>query len=657
MSEWLELIAQDWAPTHGRLAGAARTALAAVIGVYWMMAFRTPGLAPGLFLIFLISYDGPYLTIRNSLTSLTYQFVGACLAVGYIAVTDNSPLARCIAVMVFSFLAAFLSCASPRPALGLNLGIFSLSTIQFFDWHLPADTLVKYSFWPVATGGLAMACKIAVEYALTKRDPLAAAQKELEARLAALAKLFELLSHDDRGRAFAQTVTQIKQYAVHGQTKLVSLLREIQFHPHSSARAPSLMLAPRIARLLDLSTALTQHDLNLSTSQKLVCANLAQVLRNLPSGAESSVQLPDSGEDEQDPLARVSQQVHAMLAADKIDAHTFGQPIRLARPLRDYWLRYDAWTNPTYISFAAKISLCATLCYILYNVLDWRGASTAELTILIAGLASSGATNRKMLLRIIGATLGGVVLGLGCVVFVFPRTASSLPFFAAIGAVTFLCAWGARGAHFAYVGMQMAYSFYLVAFGSFHATTDLKAPCDRVMGILLALLVMWLVLHPLRGERAVDRMRYDLARLIRLTAEMIPSADRRTQPRLGLLREEAATAMVDLRAQAESIPFDLGASLAQERAQSEQILRCSETVNDLFFDIVNARSADSAAHAESYWKPLADSLRTLANGVEASTTATNQATIFVDWHDAIHSNIATHWQQTVEACRRVMNFA
>lgn len=79
----------------------------------------------------------------------------------------------------------------------------------------------------------------------------------------------------------------------------------------------------------------------------------------------------------------------------------------LSEKARGPWFKPDAWTNPEYRHYASKLSLCATLCYVIYNALDWPGISTATLTVLVAGLSTTGVTNQKMLFRIAGALIGG----------------------------------------------------------------------------------------------------------------------------------------------------------------------------------------------------------------------------------------------------------
>jgi len=632
MREILELIGKDLAPTHGRAAGAARTAMAALIASFILIGFRAPACAAGIFLIFLISYDGPYLTIQNGLRALCYQTAGVCMVLLLIIASDNAPIVRCFGIFAFTFLAAFLSVASPRRTLGLNLGVFTLGTLQLFDAHVNANDTVKLALWPVATGALAVACKIVIEYALTKRDASAALDKEIDARIAAISELLSA-GADSRKTAARKTIA----LATYGQTKIVSLLEELQYNGSIKGERRSLLLAPYVSQLLDLASLYAQRNEPVTKTREARRQCVLNALSMLQSRNFTGLSAiaHDADDDEQDPLTRMLWQLRSIGDSCRMDAMA-GEEASTPELMRRHqpWLRKDAFANPRYTSYAMKLGFCATICYVAYNVMNWPGASTAMQTILIAGLASSGASNHKMLLRVAGATLGGVVLGLGCVIFIFPLADDAALYFAAIAIVTYLCAWTARGARLGYVGMQMAFSFYLVVFESFSTPTLLTPARDRVLGILMSLLVMWLVLHPLRYERSSERMRYCLTRLLQMTAAMIPLVHKGSIRRLGALRAEAAAMVVEMRAQAEMIPFEIAAGRAAEQATSELTLRASERLNQLYFEIINARLRNDEpirkADTEDGWLALQRSLTALAALVDKHEGETSLDAAFAD---------------------------
>ncbi|HEX7382276.1 MAG TPA: FUSC family protein [Nevskiaceae bacterium] len=83
----------------------------------------------------------------------------------------------------------------------------------------------------------------------------------------------------------------------------------------------------------------------------------------------------------------------------------------------------DARTNPGYVQFALKTLLARMLAYPFYTASDWVGLKTVMTTCLIVAQPSLDAFNRKMHLRILGASLGGAI-ALLMTVFVVPHLES-----------------------------------------------------------------------------------------------------------------------------------------------------------------------------------------------------------------------------------------
>jgi multidrug resistance protein MdtO len=309
-------------------------------------------------------------------------------------------------------------------------------------------------------------------------------------------------------------------------------------------------------------------------------------------------------------IRQIEQLLYTMEAishADQLQPH---ERLLKALPQREKrpWFRPGAWSNPEYLTYATKLSLCATICYVIYNSLAWPGASTATLTVLVAGVTSSGATNQKMLFRILGATIGGILFGIGCIVFVYPFADSALPFLISVALVSFIGAWIARSAHMSYVGLQIVFSFYLVAFqeystpigGSagqgqlmskvhgFGAPLQMTPARDRLMGVLIALVVMWVIFHQLHPKRVVDRMRLGLARLLRMEADLLSLIRSRETGRVTALREDVLALVLEVRGLAEAIPYELDQHVERDTEISEEIQHALTSTEGLF---LHARAA------------------------------------------------------------------
>ncbi len=623
--EWLTKVYQELAPAHGRFEGALRTAFAATLATYVLLVLQTPLIAPGVYLIYLVSYDVPYLTFKTSVLELFYQCVGVASSLMLIAVSGNDPMVRVLGVAGFTFLSAFLLRACTVRVAAMNLGIFPILTLSLWEMHLPAEQLVHLSMWPIATGAVAVSIKVAIEYIFSSRDPNHALQAEMKARLEALRQLFQGLAAGESGQELNQRVAQVSRYAFAGQGKMLSLLEEVSQRsiPEDSSQPIRPALITYIARLLDVSASFSRrHMANVDDSLRPRFQQIAAMLarfqtKNAEETSEAEGVKPDESAGE---LHEIEQLLYTMESISHAGHLQPNEKLLHALPAREKkpWLRPGAWSNPEYLTYATKLSLCATICYIIYNSLAWPGASTATLTVLVAGVTSSGATNQKMIFRLIGATIGGIIFGIGCTVFFYPFADTILPFLISVLVVSFIGAWTARSAHMGYVGLQIVFSFYLTAFQEYatpigasaghrhfiNAVHGFGAPLqmtqarDRLMGVLIALIVMWVIFHQLHPKRAVDRMRLGLARLLRMEADLLSLIRSRETGRVTALREDVLALVLEVRGLAEVIPFELDHHVGQDTAISEEIQHALTSTEGLFLHARAAWPREGAISAE-----------------------------------------------------------
>jgi multidrug resistance protein MdtO len=233
-------------------------------------------------------------------------------------------------------------------------------------------------------------------------------------------------------------------------------------------------------------------------------------------------------------------------------------------------------------AFGLKISLCATLCYIFYFAVDWPGISTSVTTVLIAGLSTTGAIKQKFAFRLLGALIGGLIFGLGCTALIFPEMDSVTSLTVLVALMTFASAWISAGRQFSYVGLQIIFSFYLVAFEDFHAPTELAPARDRLIGILVALVVMWFVFDQIWPVRTVTVMRRALASILRSEAEFfsaeleIPSHEELIQ-KTDVLRDHIGKTMAAIRSMNDVVEYEFGVDREKQMQTAETVLRAALT--------------------------------------------------------------------------------
>ena len=180
----------------------------------------------------------------------------------------------------------------------------------------------------------------------------------------------------------------------------------------------------------------------------------------------------------------------------------------------------DAFTNFEHIRYALSGCAAGMLCYILYVALAWPGLATSVTTCVLTALSSIGTSRQKQVLRIAGAVLGGFIFGLGAQIFILPYIDSITGFALMFAAVTAIAAWLATAStRLSYCGLQMALAFYFVHVNDFTIQTSLSIARDRVLGVLLGVLMMWLVFERFHRKKAADEMIETFTANLRLLAE------------------------------------------------------------------------------------------------------------------------------------------
>src|SRR5215467_6625258 len=165
----------------------------------------------------------------------------------------------------------------------------------------------------------------------------------------------------------------------------------------------------------------------------------------------------------------------------------------LDAPTSSFFTPACSITNVEAIGFALRSGLAATIAYVAYQGLAWPGLSTAPLTTLLVAQSSFGATARKSLLRLAGATLGGA-LGLLVIVVVMPNMDSLASLLIVVAPCMALAGWINSGSsRISYAGFQTALAFSLSALNDLGPTTNLEPARDRVIGVLLGIIIAGLV--------------------------------------------------------------------------------------------------------------------------------------------------------------------
>jgi multidrug resistance protein MdtO len=247
----------------------------------------------------------------------------------------------------------------------------------------------------------------------------------------------------------------------------------------------------------------------------------------------------------------------------------------------------DALVNPEHVQFALKGCLAASSCYVIYNAIFWPGINTAVTTCLLTALTTIGASRQKQVLRVTGAIAGGFLIGMGSQLFILPYLDSIAGFVVLFVLVTVLSSWfGTASPRLSYFGVQVALAFYLINLQEFAMQTSLSVARDRVVGILLGLLMMWLVFDRLWSAPAGVEMKKALGAILRLLAQLARepvSNDLRTAIERNYSLRETINAQLDkVRFLADGVLFEFGPSRARDLELRSYIRQWQPQLRALF---------------------------------------------------------------------------
>jgi multidrug resistance protein MdtO len=236
----------------------------------------------------------------------------------------------------------------------------------------------------------------------------------------------------------------------------------------------------------------------------------------------------------------------------------------------------DVFSNREHFRFALKGCLAASACYMLYNFIAWPGISTSVSTCLLTGLTTIGASRQKQVLRLTGALAGGVVIGMGSQIFVLPHIDSIAGFAVLFALVTAVASWIATSSpRLSYFGVQVAFAYYLINLQEFAFQTSLSIARDRVVGVFVGLVAMWLVFDRLWGRSAMVEMRRTFIVNLRLLAqfarEPLSNDLKVAAERSFSLRETINNSLDQVRSLADGVLFEFGPTRQQGLAMRDRL--------------------------------------------------------------------------------------
>jgi multidrug resistance protein MdtO len=565
--------------------------LASTMVMIITMTFKIPFGAYGAIYAFTISRESPQATLTAAKTAIvTFALSGSYILIGAVLFVGD-PLFRLLWIIGTLFLLFYALSATTNYFAANRFAYLVAITIALWDRHVPAGLQVEDTLWAIFSVMLASVLTVAFELIFAHLKPWDDLVQSIAERLVRVEEVLDDYSADRPMDENARK--EIIRQSMLGTSRLRRILQRTSYSPQYAERMAAVVALT--GRLVDLTANLTYLDVHLSVDEdrrrtRALANSIANIRTDLLNGKiPASIAMNEVDTVSSVPLLREIQRTVSQIS--EVFAHSPSlspnAPTQISTDTPWTLFVPDAFSNLEHIKFGLKGCFAASLCYITYNAVDWPGISTSVTTCLLTALTTIGSSRQKQVLRFAGALLGGVILGMGAQIFILPALDSIFGFTVLYVAVITLAAWIATaGPRLSYGGGQTAVAFCLINLQEFKFQTSLAVARDRVAGIFLGLIVMWIVFDQIWGAPAAVEMKRTFVSALRLLAEFMrePSSN---DPKVALersasLRETINKTFDKVRALADAVLFEFGSSRQPDLALRNRIVQWQPQLRMIF---------------------------------------------------------------------------
>lgn len=584
--EWLpEFLRQELAPYPGRWSLVARMIIAAVVSMIIIVTFRIPYGAIGVNCAFILSRENLLSTAKSGFYFLLAFAAWVVLMPIGARMFASIPLTHFLWEAATAFLCFFL--LKTLTYFPLATGVIVVATSTLAIWYLPgpAELNVELTLWQILATAIGALVTLLVEVVFRYFEPGDRIIEGITVRLQSIEQM--LGSYGDTASAQAAAARVIAQYAMTGTSMLRQQAARSDRPPVERLKMDALIAL--VGRSIDICAALSSLQ-----EAQAVPRERAQRLKVRVMMMREEIRTGGPYKDErwekqrdQEPGIFSDLEKTIDLMASVLETHTLAPSSAAtpeAPPARMRLFVSDAFSNLDYVRFALAGTAASMLCYVIYVGLNWPGISTAVTTCALTALSDIGSSRQKQLLRIIGASIGGFVFGVGSQILILPYIDSIVGLAILFACVTGMSAYVATSSpKLSYVGLQMAFAFYLINVTDFTVSLDLTIARDRAIGVLLGIAAMWLVFERLYPRPAAVQMVRMLARSVRLVATLTSLATGDPgNAGLRTLRDEIAASFASVNAEADAVVFESGEKRAAYLAARGRVRRWLSTLRTLY---------------------------------------------------------------------------
>ena len=583
----------ELSPYPGRAWVVGRMVISASIVMLLVMTFQIPNGFLGAIYTLFLSRENPNVTLVAGIRTAVVYFLATVYTIIGVMLLIDDPLTHFLWIAVSLFIAFYVISIVSDYFTAIGFGFTLAGAIPLWDQTtLTVNTRTENTLWIGFSVLVGTAVTVVVEYVFRRVRPTTQLGLGIDTRLQAVEDLLRTIAAGQHSFRFKK---EIALYSSVGTSRLRRMLVRSGYPPRFVAQMNAAVAL--LGRLMDLTASLqiarsAKFSLA-SEADRARCLALAGKIADLRDDLKQRrtprlVEIPTQTQPSELPfLPEMERTValipHAFSSSDNPGELPWAAVVEEDRqPL----LAPDAFSSSRHLKFALRGMAAAMAAYFVYTSINWPGLSTAIATCVITALSTIGASRQKQFLRLAGALIGGFGFGMGAQVFVLPYLNSIAGFTVLFAIVTAISAWISTATpRLSYLGVQMALAFYLVNLQEFTIQTSLAIARDRVFGVLLGLVCMWLIFDRLWVKDALQEMEeafcQNLQMLSQLMEEPWKDDPKVATGRLVQLRDQINNGFNTVKAQSDAVLFEFGPSRARKLKIRDDFRRWQPTLGTL----------------------------------------------------------------------------
>ena len=588
---WLwEFLKHELAPYPGRALTVARMVLAATLVMIICNTFRIPFAFLGGIYALLISRESPRATLSSAGTVLLLAAVGVAYIVVSVQLVISVPLLHFLWIIGSLFLAFYALTALTNYGAFVGFALVISIAVTIWDRHVSAETNVEDTLYLSLVALIAVAVTSGVELVFRRMRPGDDIVVPIADRLVAIHSV--LICYSEARPVDQVAEEKVVRLGMLGTSTLRRALRRSDYSPQYRTQMSGVVAL--VGRLVDITTALTQLSFEPSSIDQEHLRNLAVAIASIRGDLISrripgSIQVNTEDEPHRVPLLREMENTVALIPQAFAGSRSIDEyQTALEETPKSKLIAADAFVNPEHFRFALKGCFAVSACYFIYNSIDWPGMGVpVMLTCFLTAVSTIGTSRQRQVLRFAGFVVGGLLIGMSAQVFILPYLDSITGFTLLFILVTALAAWFMTSSpRLSFFGLQLGAVYFVINMQKFARETSLSVARDRVAGVFLGLLMMWLIFDQIWGASASVEMRKVFISTLRLLAqfarEPVSGNIRSAIQRTSALHDTINLKFDSVRSLADGVLLEFGPSRRHDLALRDHIRRWQPQLRALF---------------------------------------------------------------------------